>query len=188
MDKHKRSNEGIPSSLDDTIKDLQHLLHAFSDGGLNVIPFKDSWTAAQVIDHITQSNRSIIQALQLPGKVLDRKADERTPELRKIFLDFSHKLNAPDFILPTQVLYDRMEITTALDVSVLRLKQETQHSILSESIEHIAFGEITKLELLYFVVYHTQRHIHQLKHIFSIVEQKQYKMLSFLFMQPIFFF
>ena len=31
------------------------------------------------------------------------------------------------------------------------------------------FGEITKLELLHFVLYHTQRHIHQLKKILAAI-------------------
>jgi len=34
---------------------------------------------------------------------------------------------------------------------------------LAEIIALPIFGEVTKLELLYFVLYHTQRHIHQLK-------------------------
>ena len=43
---------------------------------------------------------------------------------------------------------------------------------LSEMISHSLFGEVTKLELLHFVVYHTQRHIHQLKKIFDTTRTK----------------
>lgn len=175
----------MPGGLDTTNASLLQLAGSFSEKGLNIIPFKNSWTGGQVIEHIIRSNTSITQALDMPGKAVDRSADERTAELAKIFLDFTTRLKSPDFILPTQQVYEKALLLKALEVSIDHLRQTAGQVVLTHAIEHIAFGEITKMELLYFVLYHTQRHTRQLHHIYEIVENRQYKLLSFLFMHPV---
>ncbi|MFA6059548.1 MAG: DinB family protein [Taibaiella sp.] len=188
METEENSSDIMPQGFATVSQSLLHLANSFSEKGFNTIPFEGSWTAAQVIDHITKSNKSIAQALSLEGKPADRKPDERTPELAKIFLDFKTKLKSPDFILPTQDIYQKASLIATLESSIEKLKEGVGNTSLIDAIEHQAFGEITKLELLYFVVYHTQRHMHQLQHIYEIVENKQYKLLSFLFRQPLVFF
>jgi hypothetical protein len=178
----------MPQGFEEASLAVLQLANSFSEKGFNTVPFEGSWTAAQVIDHITKSNKSIVQALNLEGKPAGRKPDERTPELAKIFLDFTTKMKSPDFILPTQDNYPKASLIMSLESSVEKLKETAGNTSLSGAIEHPAFGEITKLELLYFVVYHTQRHTHQLQHIYEIVEHRQYKLLSFLFKQPLIFF
>lgn len=188
METGENSSGTMPEGFAVVNESLLHLVNSFSEKGFNTIPFEGSWTAAQVTDHITKSNKSIVQALSLEGKPADRKPDERTPELAKIFLDFKTKLKSPDFILPTQDYYQKASLIVALESSIGKLKEATSNASLTDAIEHKAFGEITKLELLYFVIYHTQRHMHQMQHIYEIVENRQYKLLSFLFRQPLVFF
>lgn len=188
METEENGSDVMPENFAVVIQSLLHLVNSFSEKGFNTIPFEDSWTAAQVIDHITKSNKSIAQALALEGKPADRRPDERTPELEKIFLDFKTKLKSPDFILPTQDHYQKTILISALESSVAQLKEAARNASLNDAIEHQAFGKITKLELLYFVIYHTQRHTFQLQHIYEIVENRQYKLLSFLFKQPLVFF
>jgi hypothetical protein len=184
----EREPLGMPKGFKGMRASLMKLAGSFSEKAMNATPFKGSWTAAQVMDHVTRSNNSITQALSMDGRRMDRKPDERTPELAKIFLDFSTKLKAPDFILPTKDVYDKSEVLDKLQASFDHLTGLVKQTDLSEAIEHIAFGEITKLELLFFVLYHSQRHTRQLQHIYEIVENRQYKLLSFLFMHPPSFF
>lgn len=185
METEENSSVIMPRGFTEVNQSLLRLVESFSEKGLNTIPFEGSWTAAQVTDHITRSNKSITQALSLEGKPAGREPDERTPELAKIFLDYRTKLKAPDFILPSQDIYQKVILVTAWESSVAQLKEAALNALFGDAIEHQAFGKITKLELLYFVVYHTQRHIHQLQHIYEIVENRQYKLLSFLFKRPL---
>ena len=157
---------------DNTADQLLKLVSSAGQEELNTIPFEGSWTAAQVVSHVTKSNQSIVQALNMPAKITNRRPDLRVEELKTIFLDFTTKLKSPDFILPDKDTYNREIIITDLENSVDNLKEESGKVNLSEAILHPAFGDITKLELLHFVVYHTQRHIHQLKHIFQVVENR----------------
>jgi dihydrofolate reductase len=54
---------------------------------------------------------------------------------------------------------------THLKNSILELREMAAQANYYEAIDHPIFGEITKYELLHFVIYHTQRHIHQLTNI-----------------------
>jgi len=119
--------------------------------------------AGQVAEHITKSNASIVLSLNAEGKKTERKPDERIEELKKTFLDFNTKMQSTDFILPTQNTYQKATITADPKKSIEQVKDTGNKVNLSEIIDHPAFKQITKPELLYFVLYHTQKHIHQLK-------------------------
>lgn len=159
------------ASIDEVSNELLQLISMQSESTINTIPFKDSWTAAQVAAHVTKSTASIIQALNMEAKTTERSADERMQELREMFLNFTIKFKSPEFILPTQDTYQQEQLIINLQRVFTRLKEESQKADLTGIITHPAFGDITKLELLYFVLYHTQRHIHQLKNILKAISK-----------------
>jgi hypothetical protein len=161
--------EDLMDSLEKTTGDLTTLLDLFSEKAINAVPFEGSWTAAQVADHITRSNTSIAKALHLKGTAINRNPGERIEELKEIFLNFNNKFKSPDFIVPAQDIYERETVIGHLKQSVQRMKEISTTANLSEMINHPAFGDITKFEVLHFVLYHTQRHIHQLEKIFLAV-------------------
>ena len=151
--------------LDETWDELKGLIASTTDKSINAIPFKDSWTAAQLATHVTKSNKAIAQGLQMEGKLAERDPEQGVVQIRKMFLDFEAKYKSPEFIVPEEKEYDKDEVMKAIGVSVNKLKYARNEVNLSEIINLPIFGEVTKLELLYFVLYHTQRHIHQLKKI-----------------------
>lgn len=89
-----------------------------------------------------------------------------------MFLDFTIKFHSSEFLLPTKDTYNKETVVADLKKSIERLKEESDKATLSEAINHPAFGEITKLELLHFVKFHIQRHLHQQKKIVQIVKNK----------------
>ena len=157
------------AAVDAAAAQLQELLLPLQEIQMNRIPFKDSWTAAQLATHVTKSNNGIAQAMDLEGRVPDRKPAERMEELKKIFLDFNHQMQSPAFIVPRAGDYEKEKVMTALKASNEQLKEKRSLVNLSEVIEFSAFGQITRLELFYFVLFHTQRHIHQLKKILQYI-------------------
>jgi dihydrofolate reductase len=184
MREHENAEE-LFKSLDDTTSELVLLVSSFSETGINAIPFWGSWTAAQVADHITKSNIGIIQSLKTEGKPTTRDPDERVEKLKEQFLNFDEKLRSPKFILPTKDIYQKEKVIADLRQSIEWLNEIRNKVNLSETLRHPIFGEITRLELLHFVVYHTQRHIHQLRDIFRItaaheVNRRQRKVMAFM--------
>lgn len=179
------ATEELFKSLKDATSELVVLVSSFSETQINTIPFRGSWTAAQVADHITKSNIGIIQSLKTAGNATARDPDERVKKLKEQFLNFDEKLHSPKFILPTKDIYQKEKVVADLRQSIERLIEISNKVNLSEALHHAIFREITRLELLHFVVYHTQRHIHQLKDIFRVtamheVNGRQRKIMAFM--------
>ncbi len=159
-------------SLDNTTSELIELISSFDETQINEIPSAGSWTAAQVAEHVTRSNIAIIRSLRKEGNSPGRAVDAGVEQLKKTFLDFDKKLRSPEFILPTQDIYQKRSVIDSLQTSISQLKDLSRAVNLFEMISHSLFGEVTKFELLHFVVYHTQRHIYQLKNIFAATNTK----------------
>lgn len=170
MVKLRQSIECLPE-FESTVQHISDMAGNYNEEQMNTFPFKDSWTAAQVLSHVTKSNNSIAQAMQLNGELIERDADERIAELRKTFLDYDTKFKSPDFILPKEKFYERDTLLAEFKRSVEHLKEASKTANLTDAIKHVAFGEITKLELLYFVIFHMQRHTRQLKNIMVLIQQ-----------------
>lgn len=168
----KLNTQQLFASLDEVWTAFFNLVSSADEKHINVTPFEDSWTIAQLATHVKKSNNGIIQALQMEGKHCERNAGERTEELKKIFLDFDAKYQSPEFIVPEKKEYKKEAVVEQLKNSIEQLKRLRTKAELSETINLPAFGEITKLEILYFVLYHTQRHLHQLKNILSIIDNR----------------
>jgi len=168
----RSGQEELFGAVDRITSELVELVSSFSDEEINEIPFEGSWTAAQTADHVRKSNNGIAQALQMKGRVNERNADERVKELKEVFLDFETKLKSPQFILPGQLGYNKKDLIERLERSIERIKQERRNVDLSEIIDLTVLGTISKMELLHFVIYHTQRHIHQLRNIFKTIKTK----------------
>ncbi|MEJ8843190.1 DinB family protein [Lacibacter sp. H375] len=144
---------------------LVQLLQAIEEPFFNQRPGADKWSIAQVADHIRLSNNSVAKALALKGNPVDRNPGERIDELKKIFLDFQKKYQSPDFIVPTKNIYDPELLLKELQESIQRIRERMYEDDLDEMIHHPAFGNISKFEILHFVLYHTQRHLRQIKEI-----------------------
>ena len=170
--KDEMEKERLIEVLEETTRQLLEKVQQFDEVEINEIPFTNSWTAAQVADHLTKSNNSIVKAMLLNGTTINRNPRARVEELEKVFLDFDSKLKSPDFILPSQDIYEKEVVMYNLKWSVEKLMEVSGESELSEMINHRAFGDITKFEVLYFVHFHTLRHIHQLDKIYEAVKDR----------------
>lgn len=159
-------------SLDKTWAEFFNLISFVEEKDINTVPFEGSWTVAQLATHVKKSNNAVVQALQMEGKACNRNADEHVDDLKKTFLDFSVKFKSPEFIVPEKKEYKKEAVIQQLSNTIEKLKQLRAAAGLTEIINLPAFGEITKFEMLYFVLVHTQRHLHQLKNIISIINNK----------------
>jgi DinB superfamily len=163
------AKEELLVSLKNIVAELMQVLNGFDGQNINTVPFEGSWTAAQVVDHITRSNMSITKAFTLKGAAINRDPAERVQELKNVFLNVNNRFQSPDFILPAQDVYEKKMLIALLNRSVDKIKEVSCQADLSEMINHPAFGDITKFEILHFVLFHTQRHIRQLEKIFQAV-------------------
>jgi len=165
------TNETL-SATADVISELTDLMLSVEEAKVNTIPYDGSWTAPQLLRHVTKSINGMTKAMHMDAKPAERNPGERIEELKKIFLNFSKKLTQPDFIVPEELIYEKQSSIEELNKSFNRFKESADNANLDDLVEGLPLGPITKLEIIHFVLYHTQRHLHQMKKICEALKNK----------------
>jgi len=161
--------EHIFTEIDTVLADMIKTLSLFSDEEINTIPFEDSWTPGQVVQHIIMSDAGFASLLNGPAKDTERQPDEHVEQLKAIFLNFDIKMKSPDFILPPAVDYKKEELLYNLEEIRNRFNQFDQTNDMTKTctgMEMPVLGYLTRLEAATFVIVHTKRHVHQLGNIY----------------------
>jgi uncharacterized damage-inducible protein DinB len=134
----------------------------------NTIPFEGSWTVGQLLQHMIKSDRSTLDALNGDTIPTTRNGDELVEKLRDIFLSTDNKFDAPAFIVPEEQQYDK-ETMLRLFIEgrdeIIQVLRETD--MLETCTTHPVLKDYTRLELVWFIVFHTMRHSRQLERIIA---------------------
>lgn len=160
--------EAIISQLEKSFNETTQLLSQFSQEEINTVPFKDSWTAAQVGCHLLKSGTGTDNILNESTHPVDRAPDENAENLKKLFLNFENKMQAPDFIIPEDKIYNKEELIFSLKELTKKTIEAAYKSNLSQitSLPDIhPLKGMSKLEMIHFLTYHTMRHNNQIKNI-----------------------
>lgn len=135
---------------------------------LDRVPFEGSWTAAQLAEHIVLSLSSGISLINGDTQATDRAPDKYVKDVKDLFLNFDLKFKSAPIITPEDKDYDKEALTGELRSRFNNLINLAQTKDLTDTClaaEFKGIGYLTGLEWAYQQVYHTQRHIQQLKDI-----------------------
>ncbi len=158
----------ISDLIQTTSSKLLSLVNSFDEQQSKAIPFEGSWTPAQVADHLIRSCNLILSALHGNAEKTGRNPESNRDQIKNIFLDFNLKFQSPEMIRPSDTPAEKAflvgELTVALD-KVREASETMDLSVTSLDVELPGLGKLTKIDWLYFFVFHTQRHIHQLETI-----------------------
>lgn len=153
------------SEIDKTVTELLNLVFYLDDDKINTVPYEGSWTAAQLLRHVAKSTIAMAKAMDTSQKDPGRAIDARAAEFKKIFLDTDNRFNAPEFIIPEDGPYAKDHSMQELKNAFAKLKEHANKTELNSLVEGMIISPVTKLEILYFSLYHTQRHLRQMKRI-----------------------
>ena len=166
------STNSILSEVKQTGIELIETIAAFTDEDLNRVPFKGSWTAGQVAEHLLKSESGLPLILRGTSRPTEGSPDENVEEIRNTFLDFKTKMQSPEIILPTAGTKNKEKLVCALEANrrlILELASTTDLTRTFTTYPFPGIGMLTGREWLCFLVCHTIRHIRQMKNIYSIV-------------------
>ena len=172
--KDNMNNETF-SRYETTLDNILTVLGSINQKDINTVPFEGSWTAGQVVDHIIKSMSNIGHVLTNDTKPTDRQFDQHKGMMENIFLNNDHKMKSPDFIIPTNEPVEKNEQIKTLQTikeAVLDIIKTLDLTELCTSFEMPGLGMLTRYELIWFVIYHTQRHTHQLEKIRAVLNDK----------------
>lgn len=158
----------ISAAINTTINDLSLLLSSVNEEQINVVPFAGSWTAGQLSKHVLMSNLGFIEIINGPYKETHRQSDEMVQKIKTDFLDFSTKGQSADNLKPPLIDYNKNELLISFETLKEKMNHVIEISDLTKTctaFELPVYGFLTRWEALHFILYHTQRHIYQLKNI-----------------------
>ena len=165
--------ENIFKEVDQVLTEAIKLLSSFSEEEMNNVPFKGSWTPGEVAQHISITLGGYIQQLDGPVTDTDRPFDERVGMLREMFLNFEVKYQSPASAYPEAKHYNKERLLHKLEALKYHLNNYNQAADLTLTCVSFEFpgglGYLTRTENLHFLLYHTQRHLHQLKNIYKTI-------------------
>jgi hypothetical protein len=159
-----------------TTQDLLTTLSLFSQEEFNKIPFEGSWTAGKVAEHLFKSESNIPRVLRGNSKKTTRNPFEKTGIIQTVFLDFSKKLQSPEFILPSNEPKNKEHFIKSFEGVRKDLQTLTETIDLTNTFTDFPFpqmGELTGWEWICFAVCHSKRHIRQMKNIAERLKASQ---------------
>ncbi len=165
----KSTRQELIEAINDTISQYINRISMLSDGQLNKIPYENSWTAGQLCNHILKSTAGIVAAMKADGKPTEKDSADKITGLKSIFLDASNKFQSPKEIVPDNGPFTKTATIDSLKACFKDLDFYSANTTLDEELDGGPLGAITKYELLHFVLYHSQRHLRQMKRIYEAV-------------------
>lgn len=160
------------NNVTESTDELLKLISSLSEEQLNKVPFKGSWTAGQVTDHISQSFEGVIKIVNDKAIPTERDPGKKIEPIKSMFLDFTTKMTSPDFVLPSQPPHKKEVLIANLNTMRNQITEAITTLNLTETyagFEIPGFGEFTRLEWINFLIYHMQRHTYQIKNIQQLV-------------------
>lgn len=169
------NKEQLRNDLDQTLAEFHHLLAGIPDQKVNTEPFAGSWTPGQLARHVVLVNTGFLQLLN--GNVIEtsRPPDAAVEKLREVLLDFTAKRQAPERVVPPVLEYKRERLLDSLQTTREGFSEVINNLDLTQTaidFEVPMLGHVTRWEALHFILYHTQRHIHQLKRMIEALEKQ----------------
>jgi len=161
-------NTKIAKEVDETLTGLIKPISSFTPEQINEIPFEGSWTAGQLAQHMIMANSGFVEIINGPFKETERDPDKWVPRFKEDFSNFGIKMRSPDFVNPETKAYNKEELLSALKSireKILKAIETLDLTKTCMAFELPVYGYVTRLEAVYFVICHTQRHIYQLKNI-----------------------
>jgi len=158
----------IVDTLESTFAELEKAIKRFDGSNFNQKPARGGWTPGQVAQHLALAGTGIDRVLLGATRETEGAADKQVASIKEVFLNFDFKMTSPDFIDPANEDYDQNTLLNKLNdigKTLVKLTTDLDLSITCLDFEVPVWGHLTRLELIYFVIYHTQRHTRQLQQL-----------------------
>jgi len=164
--------EQLKKELQSTNEELIKVISSFTDEQFNKIPFQGSWTGGQTADHLAISDSGTTKIMYDETAKTERDSEKNIEVLRNLMLNFDTKMKNPDFNTPSNGPHNKEELIAQFKENETKQLEVIDSKDLTETCTSFplpSMGELTRIEWLYFNIYHKVRHTQQLKNILAKV-------------------
>lgn len=162
------SKDNVLSDLEETTQALTETVSHFTHEAFNRKPSAERWSAAQIADHLLKVGFSTYKAITGEAMPTTRPPEQKIAMIKQGLEDEVTKRIAPERVLPSADVQETAGITEKISKQKDALKEAVLSSDITDacmSFKHPVLGTLTKIEWLYFHIYHVQRHVRQLKRL-----------------------
>lgn len=166
-------NQELYIQFKNATQELLDIISSLTEEELNTFSEKGGWTVAQIGEHLLKSY-AVVETLNGTVVPTERPIDQKVEEMRTLFLNFDIKMNSPEAIIPSKGFIVEARLLKGLERRIEELNEVIQNKDLSMTctdFEIPEYGPFTRLEWIHFNLYHTQRHVHQMKRIIGKINE-----------------
>lgn len=160
----------VRSDLKESTRELLKTISEFPDEQFNTVPPDEGWSAGQVGEHLIKVETSTVRLFTGSVDICERNPEEKIKFIKERFSDFETKMTAFGPIVPNESPKNKQKVLDKLQDLRQRLTGMIELHDLSEMItgfSHPLFGTMTRIEWIYFNIFHTKRHLQQIETIFQ---------------------
>lgn len=163
-----RGIERVKHDLKHSTDLLIEVLANFSEEDFNRKPSANAWSAGEVAEHLWLVESAVNEkVMQGPTQQTKRDPCEKIEQIKRTFLDFEKKFSAA-LTKPTALPKNKKDMIE----KIKSCRKILRDVIGAEGLEqeclgfnHGLFGLMTKVEWVYYNIYHTERHLQQIERI-----------------------
>jgi uncharacterized damage-inducible protein DinB len=159
------THEHVLQDLDLSTQQIIHLLDHTPEDKFNFRQ-DQAWSVSDCLEHLIVVERFIHSVLNGETTSLqDRQADMYVPKIKDRFTNREQKIAAPPQLVPQPEARVKESQKQAFLEIRKQLASCLHHQNLADlclGFKHKVFGELTRYELTYFVIYHSDRHAIQM--------------------------
>ena len=159
-------NTALSIALRTNTDDLLKALSRFDYTAFNCKPSGGGWTAGEITEHLLLNDIRVNTVLSGKTFPTDRDPQEKVNAFQDRLADRENKIDAPAFLLPSEVAKDPIALTERILAERRKLNQvilDTDLSLIYPDSPHRLFGPLTGIEWVQFLIHHCNRHLIQLE-------------------------
>lgn len=156
----------IISDLTTSTENFIKQLSIFTPENFNYTPSDKAWSAAQISEHLLKLEILANKIMRGQTVPTNRAADGKISMIKWAMNDVNSKRTAPEIVEPSGEYKDAEQLRDQIIKQRELIKEIIDTTDITDACmsgKHPALGTLTKLEWIYFIIYHTQRHLQQMK-------------------------
>ena len=165
------NKDALLANLQQSTERLLRELSLFTPENFNSKPSEEEWSAANVAEHLLKIEIFANKALRSETAAADREPDKMISYLKDRMED-NNKRKASEITSPTGEHKDLDEMIAQFQTQRKSLAEAIETMDMTEAcigMPHPVVGVMTRMEWVAFVIYHTDRHLRQLRRLAEAV-------------------
>ncbi|MEO0471444.1 MAG: DinB family protein [Bacteroidota bacterium] len=171
-----KSLHTIQADLSQNTADLSQFLEKVDEKAASQKPAPKAWSVVGILEHLLIVERSLAHLFQGKTDPAQRDPEQQIAVIQQAFSRHDRQYDAAKMIFPqgeVQSVREGMERLIGVRAKLQALLAEDNLHEVCTDFRHFAFGEMTRVEWIYFCILHTERHMVQMEKAIQAYQKRE---------------